>query len=200
MDSSNQQLINNIRQGDIAAFEILYKEYYTYLCLISEHIVKNPSDAEEIVSDVFVRFWNIREKIEITSSIKAYLIKAVYNASLNHLESFKLKRRLTDRISNSDHDLLIWDNNYTLGQLFEREIMEILEKGISDLPDACRRIFLLSRNENMKYGDIAGKLDISVNTVKTQMKIALARLRESLKDYLGVIIFFISIGKICISF
>lgn len=193
MDSSNQQLINNIRQGDVAAFEILYKEYYVYLCLISEHIVKDPSDAEEIVSDVFLRFWNIREKTEITTSIKAYLIKAVYNASLNHLESFRLKNRLTDRFKNSDYELLVWDNNYTLGQLFEREILEILEKGVSDLPDACRQIFLLSRNENMKYSDIAGKLEISVNTVKTQMKIALARLRVSLKDYLAAIVFFIGI-------
>lgn len=193
MDSSNQQLINNIRHGDVASFEILYKEYYVYLCLISEHIVRNPSDAEEIVSDVFVRFWNKREKIEITTSIKAYLVRSVYNASLNHLESFRLKNSLTDRFSNSDYELLVWDNNYTLGQLFESEILEILEKGISDLPDACRQIFLLSRNENMKYSDIAGKLDISVNTVKTQMKIALARLRESLKDYLAVIIFFISL-------
>jgi RNA polymerase sigma-70 factor (ECF subfamily) len=193
MDSSNLQLIKNIRQGDVAAFEILYKEYYIYLCLISEHIVKNPSDAEEIVSDVFIRFWNIRERIEITTSIKAYLVRSVYNASLNHLESFRLQNRLTDRFNNSDYELLIWDNNYTLGQLFEREILEILEKGISDLPDACRQIFLLSRNENMKYSDIAGKLDISVNTVKTQMKIALARLRESLKDYLAVLLFFISL-------
>lgn len=111
MDISSQQLIKNIRQGDVAAFEILYKEYYIYLCLISEHIVKNPSDAEEIVSDVFIRFWNIREKIEITTSIKAYLIKAVYNASLNQLESFKSKRKLTDRFSDSDYELLIWDNN-----------------------------------------------------------------------------------------
>lgn len=193
MDYSNQQLIDNIKKGEVAAFEILYRQYYIYLCLISEHIVRNPSDAEEIVSDVFVKLWNIREKIDITTSIKAYLIKAVYNTSVNHLEKLRLKNRLTDRFSNSDYELLVWDNNYPLGQLYEKEIMDILEQGISALPDACRQIFLLSRNEDMKYSEIAGKLGISVNTVKSQMKIALARLRETLKDYLVVILFFMGI-------
>src|SRR5450759_3157409 len=85
MEDSNQQLINSIKQGDIAAFETIYKKYYIFLCLIAEHIVRNPSDAEEIVTDVFVKIWNIREKINITSSIKAYLVKAVHNLSLIHI-------------------------------------------------------------------------------------------------------------------
>ncbi|MEI8225442.1 MAG: RNA polymerase sigma-70 factor [Bacteroidota bacterium] len=190
MELSNQQLINGIQKGDVAAFEELYRQYYIFLCLIAEHIVRNHSDAEEIVSDVFVRLWNIREKIDITTSVKGYLIKAVHNTSLNYLERFRLTHKLTDSLSNSDYEFLAWDSDYPLGQLYEKEIMNILEQGISELPDGCRKIFILSRNEDMKYSDIADKLGISVNTVKTQMKIALARLRENLKDYL-IILFII---------
>ena len=190
MELSNQQLINGIQKGDIAAFEELYRQYYIFLCLVAEHIVRNHSDAEEIVSDVFVRLWNIREKIDITTSVKGYLIKAVHNTSLNYLERFRLTHKLTDSLSNSDYEFLAWDSDYPLGQLYEKEIMNILEQGISELPDGCRKIFILSRNEDMKYSDIADKLGISVNTVKTQMKIALARLRENLKDYL-IILFII---------
>lgn len=193
MEYSNQQLINGIQQGDVAAFEELYKQYYIFLCLIAGHIVRNPSDAEEIVSDVFVKLWNIREKINITTSIKAYLVKAVHNTSINYLERLKLNNKLTDSLSNSDYELLAWDSDYPLGQLYEKEIMDILDHGISTLPDACRQIFLLSRNEDMKYSDIAGKLGISVNTVKTQMKIALKRLRETLKDYLMILLLFMGI-------
>mgnify|MGYP001107472504 CR=1 FL=1 len=184
MEYSNQQLVEKIKTGDIAAFETIFSKYYVYLCLISEQIVRNQSDAEEIVSDVLLKVWNIRGKFEIASSLKAYLIKAVYNASLNHLENNKFRNNLTQRINNSDSELLIWDNNYPLGQLFEKEILEALDHGINDLPDACRQIFLLSRNENMKYSDIARRQGVSVNTVKTQMKIALVRLRETLKDFL----------------
>lgn len=193
MEYSQQQLINGIKKGDVVAFEELYKQYYVFLCMIAEHIVRNPSDAEEIVSDVFVKLWNIREKIEITTSIKAYLVKAVHNTSINFLEKSKMTNELTDCLNNSDYKLLAWDSDYPLGQLFEKEIMNILDHGINTLPDACREIFILSRNENMKYSDIAGKLGISVNTVKTQMKIALARLRETLKDYLMILLLFMGI-------
>jgi len=190
MEYSNQQLINGIRQGDIAVFEELHKRYYIFLCLSAEHIVRNPSDAEEIVSDVFFRLWKIRDKIDITASIKAYLVKAVYNTSLNYLERDKIRNSLTDSIGSSDLKLLAWESDYPLGRLYEKEIREILEHGISTLPDTCREIFILSRDKDMKYSQIADNLGISVNTVKTQMKIALARLRDILKNYLIILLFF----------
>lgn len=185
MEYSDQQLVDKIRSGDITAFETIFNKFYIYLCLLSEHLVRNQHDAEEIVSDVFMKVWNIREEFEITTSLKGYLIRAVYNASLNHIESNKYRKELTQSISGSDSELLIWDGNYPLGQLFEKEILEVLDQGINSLPDGCRQIFLLSRNENMKYSDIAQKQGISVNTVKTQMKIALSRLRENLKVFLS---------------
>jgi RNA polymerase sigma-70 factor, ECF subfamily len=194
MRFSDQQPVNNsIQYGGVTAFEELYKKYYSFLCLIAEHIVRDQSDAEEIVSDVFVKLWNIREKVEITTSIKAYLVKAVRNTSLNYLERDKTSKTLTDSLSVEDHEILAWDSDYPLGQLFEKEIMDILDQGINSLPEACREIFILSRNEDMKYDEIAGKLGISVNTVKTQIKIALARLRENLKDYLMILLLFMGI-------
>jgi RNA polymerase sigma-70 factor (ECF subfamily) len=131
MKNSNQQLIDGIKQGDVAAFEELYKQYYIFLCLIAEHIVRNHSDAEEIVSDVFVKLWNIRENIDITTSIKAYLVKAVHNTSINYLERSKISNKITDSLSNSDYKLLVWDSDYPLGQLYEKEIMNILDNGIN---------------------------------------------------------------------
>jgi RNA polymerase sigma-70 factor (ECF subfamily) len=193
MEYSNRQLINGIQQGDIAVFEELYKKYYVFLCLIAEHIVRNPADAEEIVSDVFVKLWNIRKKINITISIKGYLVKAVHNTSLNYVERRGFNSKRIDSFANSDYKLLAWDSDYPLGQLYEKEITQILERGISELPDCCRQIFILSRNEDLKYSEIADKLGISVNTVKTQMKIALTRLRENLKDYLMILLLFIGI-------
>jgi RNA polymerase sigma-70 factor, ECF subfamily len=190
MKTSNQQLLNSIRQGDVAAFEVLYRQYYVYLCLIAEHIVRNHSDAEEIVSDVFMKLWTIREKMDTITSIKAYLIKAVHNTSINYIEKLKSENRLTDGLSKSDYELLAWNSDYPLGQLYTNEIIEILDQGINTLPERCRQIFLLSRNEDMKYCDIASKLGISVNSVKTQMKIALSRLRAILQDYLIILLLF----------
>ena len=186
MENSERQLIDGIRQGDLTSFEELYKRYYVYLCLVAEHIVRNHSDAEEIVSDVFIRLWNIRHSIDITTSIKGYLIKAVYNTSLNYLERNKITNHLTDSISESDQKLLAWSSDYPLGQLYRKEVIDIFEQGVCDLPECCREIFKLSRDKDLDYNKIADKLGISKNTVKTQMKIALAHLRKALKDYLGI--------------
>jgi RNA polymerase sigma-70 factor (ECF subfamily) len=89
--------------------------------------------------------------------------------------------------------LLAWDSDYPLGQLYEKDVLEILDQGINKLPDSCREIFLLSRNDDLKYADIAEKQGISVNTVKTQMKIALSRLRDNLKDYLVILLILSSV-------
>ncbi len=184
MEDFSQQLIKSIQEGDIAAFEVLYRKYYTFLCLVAERIVKSELDAEEIVSDVFVKLWRIKGKTGDIISIKAYLIKAVINTSINHLENKYQYNKFTDRLSINDYKLLIWDSDYPLGQLYKKEIIDLLKNGIDELPDSCKEIFLLSRDRNLKYSEISNKLGISINTVKSQMRIALARMREILKDYL----------------
>ena len=188
MEDSGFDLFNKIRQGDLAAFELLFKKYYVYLRLIAAHIVKNPDDAEEIVSDVFVKLWNNRKEIIISTSIKAYIIKAVQNTSINYLEKNKMASSLSESLTTFDCSMLSWDSDYPLGQLYEKDIQEIMIRCINVLPEGCRKIFLLSRNEDLTYSDIARELRISVNTVKMQIKIALARLREALKDYIHLLL------------
>ena len=193
MERSNRQLLKGLKNGDIRAFEMLHKEYYALLCYIAEHTIRNADDAEEIVSDVFVKLWNNRQTINITSSIKAYLIRAVRNTAINYIESRQFTGKLTDRIDMVAQELLVWDKDYPLGQLYRDEIIKILNRGIGDLPKGCREIFMLSRNSDLSYDDIAFKLGISTNTVKSQMKVALSRLRELLKEYLTIFLFLLGL-------
>lgn len=172
-----------MQNGDLWAYEELYKKYYVYLCFVAEHIVRSHADAEEIVSDVFVKLWNLREKTEKIISAKAYLIRAVHNSSLNYIEQNAIRLKSTGRLSSSDLKVLAWDSDYPLGHLYEKELLDILTNCINELPEACREIFLLSRDKDMKYIEISNKLGISVNTVKSQLKIALSRLRETVRNY-----------------
>jgi len=127
--------------------------------------------------------WNLRGRTEIISSVKAYLIRAVHNASLNYIEQNAIRLKSTERLSSTDLKVLAWDSDYPLGHLYEKELQDILENCINELPEACREIFLLSRDRDMKYTEISKKLSISVNTVKSQVKIALSRLRGAVKNY-----------------
>jgi len=179
----DQKLISAIQNGDLLAYEELFKKYYVYLCFVAEHITRNHADAEEIVSDVFFRLWNLREKSEKILSVKAYLIRAVHNASLNYIEQNAVKLKSAESLSSSDLKVLAWESDYPLGHLYEKELQEILTNCINELPEACREIFLLSRDKDLKYSEISKKLDISVNTVKSQLKIALSRLRKAVRNY-----------------
>ncbi|HZL77021.1 MAG TPA: RNA polymerase sigma-70 factor [Bacteroidales bacterium] len=183
MEQPDQKLIFGVLNGDLVAYEELYKRYYVYLCFVAEHITRSHADTEEIVSDVFVRLWNLREKSEKILSVKAYLIRAVHNASMNFIEQNEKRLKSTESLSSSDMKVLAWDSDYPLGRLYEKELQDILSNCINELPEACRKIFLLSRDKDMKYTEISNKLGISVNTVKSQVKIALSRLRYAVKNY-----------------
>lgn len=195
MGDTDQGLMEQVRAGHLRAYEKLYKKYYNYLIEVAYHIVKNENDSEEIVSDVFVKIWKNRQEIIITTSLKAYLIRAVHNSSLNYLEKVRTKNSLFDDYSLEDLKILAWDSDYPLGQLYEKDISKILNKCIEQLPEGCRKAFILSRGRNLTYHDIAREMGISVNTVKMQIKIALSRLRLALRDYLGVVLVFFSVGR-----
>jgi RNA polymerase sigma-70 factor (ECF subfamily) len=183
----DKQMLAGVMLGDKKVYELLYHRYYVFLCHIAEHITRDIADSEEIVSDVFLKLWNNRETIQITSSLRSYLVRAVQNTAINYLEKNKSKYKTTS-LDSIKYSLILWDNDYPLGHLYEQEVAIILERNINALPENCREIFTLSRNHDLTYQEIADKLGISINTVKTQIKIAIARLREGLKDYLNIII------------
>lgn len=192
MDYSESEIFAGLRNGDLAAFEQLYKKYYTFFRLVAFHITRNYDDAEEVVSEVFVKLWNNRNEIEIVTSVKAYITRAVQNTAINFVK--KNTSAITNSLDDSEYCLLAWDSDYPLGQLYEKDVIEILRKNIRLLPEGCRKVYLMSRNREFTYNDIAERLGISVNTVKMQMKIALSRLRDALTDYINIILIVIGLS------
>lgn len=183
-------IISRLRQGDVVAFETLFKSHYRNLCIYAEDMVGEKSAAEEIVGDFFLKFWENHENIAIQISHKAYLYTSIYNNCLNYLEHLKVLQKYRDyafyMIDNKD----LWrpvSANYPLANLISQEIVGEIEQAIQDLPEHCREIFSMSRFEELSYEEIAQRLEISINTVRTQMSRALQKLRISLKEYLPLV-------------
>ena len=144
-------------------------------------IVKDMDDASDIVQQVFVNMWQRREEINIHTSARAYLYKMVYNASLDFLKNKKIKRRHSKEAPEINNVTAFAD------KAAENELEVKIEQAITKLPEQCRKIFRMSRFENLKYREIATVLNISEKTVENQMGKALKIMKETLKEYLPIL-------------
>lgn len=175
----DQKLFDRIRQGDVKAFETLFRAYYSILCHYATRYLKDTTEAEEIVQRLFVRLWENRKNLKIDSSVRNYLFRAVKNQCLNHLRHLQIKDEYL-KAATSENDTDIDE------QVEEQaEMLRLVEKAIASMPEKRQEIFRLSRQEGLKYKEIAQCLSISVKTVETQISLALKTLRHSLKNHLS---------------
>ncbi len=177
-----------LRTGNMQLFEEMYHAYFPGLYNYAIGITKNQTIAEDAVSEVFLRLWEGRNDTVIETSLKSYLFKSVYHQCLNMLKHIRVQDKYKDfflRHVSPDEESL----NFPLSDVIENEITEILHKTIEKLPEQCRRIFVMSRIDGMKHEEIAQELHISINTVRTQIRRALGKLRIELKDFLPMLLF-----------
>jgi RNA polymerase sigma-70 factor (ECF subfamily) len=184
MTNIDNELWYKIKENDIKAFELVFNKYYGVLCSYSYRLIKDEETAKERVSDTFMKLWKKRHQIEITQGLKPYLFRSVHNSSIDYLDATKLNRlhpqvEISDKIKE-----LIADEDYFLDKLIIEEVESDVWKAIDQLPQQCRNIFCLSRFNLLTYNEISERLNISVNTVKTQICRALISLRKDLKKYL----------------
>jgi len=171
---------NNFEKSELDNIEKLFKENYKSLCNVVFRIINDWDASEDVVQEMFLKLWRKKEEIKIESSLKGYLFKAASNSAINYLQSQKkekLKEELSDKIKNSQ----IAEETINLDG---KELQKKIEEALNKLPPKCKVIFLLSRQEGMKYQEIADELDISIKTVENQMGIALKKMKEELAPYL----------------
>lgn len=188
---SESELIEELRKGNNKAYKILYEDHYVLLCKIAFEFVGDKFTSESIVGDVIFKLWEKRETIFIETSLRAYLVKSVRNSSINYLKQEYLQKEIHLTNLNEiedDSSLTIVSDNLPLVILLEKELEKEIEKALNLLPEESRKVFLMSRNEQLKYSQISEKLNISVNTVKYHMKSALSKLNEELNRYLLILI------------
>jgi RNA polymerase sigma-70 factor (ECF subfamily) len=185
--NEDKDIIRKIRKGDLFEFEKLFNKYYNRLCHYAENYLKEPALAEEIVSELFLKIWGKRQSLEIDTSLKSYLFRSVHNNCLKYLEHLKVLKKYetfaSSMIENREQ-IQSMNHHYPLANLISREIEAEIQAAVNNLPDKCKEIFCMHRFDDLSYEEIAVKLGISINTVRTHMLRALQKLRESLKEYL----------------
>lgn len=188
MEYYEEHIIKGVKEGDDSAFRHLYDIYYHRLFCIARQYLQDEFLAETIVSDVFFHLWETRKTLDIRISLNAYLIRMVRNFSLNYLQKNYVEKEVSLNGIDLSSPLLFLSEDYPLGRLMEKELIEKVHEEINRLPKETRQVFILSRLEELKHEEIATQLGISVNTVKYHIKQALSILRARLKDYIIVLL------------
>jgi len=178
MNAKDLEIYDLLKTDGEKAMELIYNQYYSYLCHATYKILNDSNATEDIVQDVLMEIWKKKEVINITTSLKAYLRRASINKALNYLRSKKFKFDDEDSIKET---FISTDNSHEKVEF--DELSGVINKTIEGLPEKCRIIFSMSRFEQLSYAEIAGKLEISTKTVENQVSKALRILRVSVKEY-----------------
>ena len=161
-------------------YKELFKSHYPSLCLFANSYLKDHSGSKDVVQDAFISLWEKKTDFELQTSARSYLYTVVKNRCIDILRSSRV--RLTENhvkietLQRKDTDLFFYKEVVTA------ETTSILHTAIKELPPKCAKIITLAMR-GFTNDDIATELSISVNTVKTQKKIAYSKLRELLQKW-----------------
>lgn len=170
----NLKVLNNIKDETVykAAFEKFYKELVVY----AHSFLFDQQASEDLVQDVFIYIWENSHKLEIKTTLRAYLYKSVQNRCYNYLKSLKVEVDIDvvnlNAYISSEHDFDILNNQEKM--IIYNQVLKIVDQ----FPERMKQVFKLKYLQNYKYSEIAEELNISINSVKTQLKRAKFKLNE----------------------
>ncbi len=174
-------ILRKVKEGDIKAFEQLFRLYYTPLCLYASGITGRRDVAEEIIQELFYKLWKDREQIQIFRSVKSYLYAAVRNQSLQYCEQETVRLQYRDSLTELPEAS---PDSSPLEELENRELEEAIHRTLEKLPERRRKIFQMHRWQGLKYKEIAEALAISVKTVEAEMTKTHQLLKKEIERYI----------------
>ncbi len=184
-------MLLRIRKGDEVAFELVFYRYKGKLYDFIRRSLPADEDIESLVQEVFTKLWINREQLDPDKSLNAFLYTLARNEMFGHLRKLLVRRKYLEELNFELHE----SGNPTERQFEYEELQREVVRLIGELPEKRREIFELSRNEGLSYRQIAQQLDISENTVDTQIRKALAFLKEQLKKRMSLLLFFLSFRR-----
>lgn len=157
------------------------------MCRYAYSILRDQEEAKDITQKIFYKLWDQKDKLEIHTSVKSYLYRIVHNDCINRIKQHRVRKKHNQSIVYEDRKIEDGADRPFLHSELEEEI----ERALANLPPRCREVFQMSRMQQLSYAEIAKELNISTNTVETQIVKALRILRVRLKDYLPILLLFI---------
>lgn len=185
-------LLEEIKNGNTASFEMLFKQYFPRLLAYAVRFVEDENEARDIVQDCFLTFWEKRNELS-SESLSSLLFTMVRNSCLNHLNHQMIVNRYQNNfLKKAIGDEALYHADFlmhTEKKLLFDELKEQIDHVVDSLPDRCRQVFRMSREDGLKNREIAERLQISTTAVEKQITKALAVFTNHFKKNYPVDIF-----------
>ena len=172
VDAGDETLLDQIRAGDVGAFEHLFRRYAEPLYDCAYGYVGSRDVAQEVVQQLFVTLWERRRVWQVSGTVATYLYRAVRNGSLNALRQNRRRVGLGERAHDAPSIEL---------EVEAADLARVVARIVGRLPERCREVFRLNRYHHLTYAEVAQVLGLSVKTVELHMARALRELRARLK-------------------
>ena len=179
--SNEQEILKRVSEGDARAFRTLYMHYYNRLFNFAMLFLHSEAACEDVIGDVFFVLWKDRSMLTAIPNFHPYIYQAVRNGCLNVLKSGYISKR--DDISEAEFEISIATQN-PLDELSYKELHHAVRLAISLLPERCRIIFRMAKEDEMNHREIAEALNVKLCTVERQLLIAKAKIKEAIKPFL----------------
>jgi RNA polymerase sigma-70 factor (ECF subfamily) len=178
---SENMLISLLKQGNENAFSEIYNRFWGKMVSYAVRLIKSEEEAADIVQEIFISLWKRRETLKIRSGLQIYLIGSTRNLCLRYIERNIHTENFEDKINKQ---IIDFSQNIE-DKISFNELKALVDKGVAKMPKKMREVYLLSRDEQLSYHQIAEKLDIAEGTVKKQISNAL----KIISDVLSILFF-----------
>lgn len=176
---SDAELLIRLRGGDQTAFDALFRQWYEPVVRAANRVLHDPGVAEELSQDVFLELWRRRESLAADTSVVGYLMQAVRNRALNHLRHLQVQKKSAVYV-----EALHEPADQADAATHAEELQQAFRRAVEALPPRTREVFLMSRERDLRYSEIAEQLGVTVKAVEANMSRALRQLRDTLAPFL----------------
>lgn len=170
----DKDLLVRLQKGDTEAFLEIYELYKQPMALRLIQLVQNETYAEELLQDLFMKVWEMREEINPELSFKAYLYRIATNMAFNFMQRASKEREILQRIIQSSTGFY----DHIEAELLNKENQLLVDRLLNKLPAQCRSIFIAVKLDGLSHKEVAEQFGISTNTVNNHVQKASKYLRN----------------------
>lgn len=175
----NKDILNDLRDGNLTAFNVVFKAYYNNVKHYIRDLVKSTDEAEELAQEVFIKLWEVKERVDPERNFKSFLFTIAHNMSLKYIKGKLRDEAFLAELATHNEEGAATDDEYLARELFLK-----VESVVEELSEQKKKIYRMSVDEELTIKEIAEKLELNPRTVSNTLRLAANEVKEKVSKVL----------------